>query len=197
MTKFLSSRMSIVNNLLLPFFLIGVYWLYTFLYNTNFQCIKDCNCLKFLLEHFPETLNLEAKIKLVSLLFLLCADILIFCIFYVIIVRIVKADTGFTDKTNLLIAGLNRAIKLTIEQSFIFGGFFIFWLFYSAKASDGKEAMYFVLIYIVARIISLLGFLLNHATKVFGLRTSGFALGVLINLSILRRVFSLSVPYLV
>ena len=101
--------------------------------------------------------------------------IVILIIFY----RILSGKSPVDNADPPLVKCLNQLLSNTLEQSLIFGSFYAYWLNNVARVSKIEEALLFPFLFLLARVIFTVLYMLSVAIKVPALRATGFQINII------------------
>lgn len=181
-SKFASTAVSILNLLVVPGFLFLGFLASKYILKAEFEKI-DHSLIRKVTSRYPSDWSFEGRVEFLISAFYVVA---LFLLGNVLIVSLLRGLSGkiypFAEGDNLLINTFNRVIQNTIEQSFIFFPLFSHYVLTVSTEKDSKTAFLYVLVFIVGRLIFLGGYLFNLITKIVGLRVSGFAMNVIVNI---------------
>ncbi len=114
----------------------------------------------------------------------------------VMVLRIVTGKSAPASGNDpIYIATLNRIITNTIEQSIIFGGLFAPLLFSDVdhiSKLGGVKILAVASLFVVGRVLFTVGYILGSITGISSFRSLGFAIGLIINLSLIAYHFGIN-----
>lgn len=102
------------------------------------------------------------------------------------ICRIFSGRSPVDSADHALVKCLNQLLSNTLEQSLIFGSFYAYWLHFVSRnflpdigTTRIEEALLFPFLFLVARVIFTVLYLLSVAVKVPPLRSCGFMINII------------------
>lgn len=172
-----SAIIAILNFALMPIFItVGLFGLKKI---AEFDYTKQTSCelCQFIAKLFPTELTLEAKFQVFSVALALPASIILFLTLLTMFNRVISLADPLR-KDNYVINVLNNCIRNTLEQSFVFLGFFAYFLFNHADESNKRQTIDFIIMFFVSRVVFILGYFIHGITfsRVLIFRAVGFVM---------------------
>ena len=170
----------LLNFLTVPLVIIIAILSISYSVNNDFRK-RSCDTSTYLKKFVPEQLNFESKILLIFGAWFHLALYLGFTTVLVMFNRIFFSQSALKrDNTdNILITALNRVIQNTIEQSFIFLTVLSIWVFKFANTTDNYAfGITFITLFLLGRGLFLIGYIIQAATGIFLLRSTGITINL-------------------
>jgi uncharacterized MAPEG superfamily protein len=184
--KYISTSYTIFNFAIVPIFLFGAYVILKFILNSQYSSLPFAGVVDSVFQ--VKDWSFEGKVKFVALVFGLNSLFLFAITLMIVLFRILlnKANPQ-AEQDPIIITTLNRVLQHTIEQSFIFFPLFAHFVL-TSKPTESRDAVNYALIYLVGRVIYLVGYLINLVIKIFGFRAMGFLVNVGVSIILIVRL---------
>jgi uncharacterized MAPEG superfamily protein len=195
--KFIGTKFLLLNYLLMPFAIAGIYLGAKYLFQHDFNK-SHCFYVEHITKHFPTEWEFKDKLNVVVSAVAHTGLFFLASVLLTMFGRILSGRGGIggkRDQDNNYIKVCNRVLKNSIEQTYIFFGIFTYWVLKVSSKGDSKEAVLIVTAFLLGRILFLVGYLFNLITGIFVIRAAGFLLNLLIIVQLLLKIFALDTRF--
>jgi hypothetical protein len=139
--------------------------------DTDFTTCNNQVC-SHIAAYYTTSWTFEDKLKFFSLAWVHPSLIVITLVTLIMFTRVLGNVNPLKSGEPLWITMLNRAIQNTLEQSFVFLGLFSYWLL--NKSENSKLAVTYLAIFVIGRVIFVIGYMFFWLTGFIGFRAAGF-----------------------
>jgi len=175
-----------INIALLPLALLTAFFLVRLLLSRDPRSF--CSCTKEHIDnYYPTKWGFEQKLEVIFLSWSMCGFLVLLSGLGVLFFRFITLsspmDKTFTEPA--LMSAFNRVMLNTIAQSFIFLGFFGFWVI---RQGDSETAIRFMAVFAVARSLFFVGYTLQATVGLQTIRACGFMMTLMCNMILLAEI---------
>ena len=185
--RYLSTKLTLLNYALIPFFLTASFFICKFIYNEDFKkvehpLVEKASSYLYSLSNFKD---FESKLNFVLFAFALAAALNLLLTFLTIISRVFTgASSPQAESDPLVVSTFNRVIQNNLEQALIFFpllAHFVLNVNSNNSAENNKLAVLYVIMFFTGRIVFFVGYLVSLLTKIVGLRVTGFGINMIVS----------------
>lgn len=172
-----------------PLFVVGALFLMKVILEKDFRTC-DCKFSKQIAQFYPKTWDLQNKLEMIFLAWIHPGIIILVLIVLIMTTRLLGQYNPLRQNQEpLWIITLNRIIQNTMEQSFIFLGFYSYWVIKVSTEENKDLSLKFIVMFFVGRLIFTVGYLFQWITNFIGGRAGGFAMTIFTNFCLLSAIF--------
>jgi hypothetical protein len=184
-----SKLLGVINLGTLPLFMIAAIIAVKFILDFDFKTCSNAVCAH-VTNYFPQKLDFEDKVKLISVAWVHPSVIVIFVVVLVMLSRVVGNVNPLKSGEPVWITMLNRIIQNTLEQSFVFLGLFSYWILFISTEANKTTAVKYICIFVAGRLVFTVGYMFFWLTGLFGFRACGFLTTLIAQILLISAVFN-------
>ena len=142
------------------------------------HCWMGCDCQygAYIRRYALSDTSTESKLLLLAGVYLHLALIVFLNTQVAMYSRVITRTTPLMSYEPTIINVSNRIISNTIEQGFVFGGLFGYYLLTNVTDDNKSQALNLAVLFVIARLVYYVGYLIQGLTGILVVRSSGFAM---------------------
>jgi hypothetical protein len=147
-----------------------------------------CSCTKDEINrYYPTRWGFEQKLEVIFLSWAMCGFLVLLSGLGVMFFRFITLSSPLDRISSepALMTAFNRIMLNTIAQSFIFLGFFGYWVL---RQGDSEHAIRYIAIFAVARVLFFVGYTIQATVGLMQVRACGFIMTIMVNMILLAEI---------